>query len=384
LGGSYFAANGDQRAGAILNQAFVRLKNLGTDKSSSLRIGRFEFADGAETTPADPTLATLKRDHIAHRLIGNFGFSHIGRSFDGVHFARSTGSSNFTFVAARPTEGVFQLRGWNELDVDFYYAAFTKPINTGKASGEARLFALHYHDGRRVAKVDNRSADARQADTDNIRLTTIGGHHVNAIKAGAGALDILLWGAGQFGSWGQLDHRAAVAAIAAEVGYQFKTSWRPWVRGGYFRSSGDGDRSDGNHSTFFQALPTPRIYARFPFYNLMNIEDLFAQLRLRPVSGLSLRTDVRRLRLSSRDDLWYVGGGAFQDETFGFTGRPSGGARNLGVLVDLSADYNMTKKTGLTFYTGFVRGGNLQAGVYPQAGARPKARFSYLELTRRF
>ena len=83
-GASYFAANGRRNGSVILKQAFVRFKGLFGKAPSSLKIGRFEFSDGAEITPTDPTLATIERDRIAQRLIGSFGFTHIGRSFDGV------------------------------------------------------------------------------------------------------------------------------------------------------------------------------------------------------------------------------------------------------------------------------------------------------------
>lgn len=382
LGGTYFAANGGQDAGAFVKQAFVRFKNLGGRQGSSLRVGRFEFADGAEMTPADATLATLKRDHIAQRLIGAFGFTHVGRSFDGVHFNHSAKDTNFTLLAARPTEGVFQLRGWQQLDVDFYYGAFTKAFADRTLKSEARVFALHYHDGRGALKTDNRALVARQADGDNIRLTTLGGHYLGAAKAGSGAVDLLVWGAGQFGSWGRLTHRAA--ALAAEAGYQFKARGKPWVRAGYFRSTGDGDATDGRHTTFFQALPTPRPFARFPFYNLMNNDDLFAQLRVKPHARLTLRGDARRLRLSQENDLWYLGGGAFQKHTFGYVGRPSSGQKSLGTLFDLSVDYNLAARTALSFYIGGVRGGGVQRALYPAGGAHPTGRFAYVEWTQRF
>src|SRR5262249_17275505 len=153
---------------------------------------------------------------------------------------------------------------------------------------------------------------------------------------------------------------------------------------GYFRGTGDGDPNDDRHGTFFQVLPTPRVYARFPFYNLMNNEDTFVQLRLKPHARLSVRTDLRYLRLSSRTDLWYLGGGAFQSNTFGFIGRPSGGNRTLGTLGDLSVDYNLTPTTVVTFYLAGVSGGGVQAFVYPEGGAHPGARFLYFELTQRF
>ncbi|MDQ3816932.1 MAG: alginate export family protein, partial [Acidobacteriota bacterium] len=86
LGANYFAANLHQDGSAILKQAYARFKNLFGDKSNSLRVGRFEFIDGAETNPSDQTIATLKRDQISQRLIGSFGFSHVGRSFDAVQY----------------------------------------------------------------------------------------------------------------------------------------------------------------------------------------------------------------------------------------------------------------------------------------------------------
>ncbi|HEX4948317.1 MAG TPA: alginate export family protein [Blastocatellia bacterium] len=375
LGAAYFAANGQQDASVFIKQAYVRFKG----KSASVRLGRFEFSDGAETTPSDASLATLKRDHISQRLIGPFGFTHVGRSFDGVQYVYNTKQSNITLLAARPTEGVFQLRGWNQLDVDFYYGAFTKPLKTRNSESDLRVFALHYHDGRRVLKTDNRTLALRTADLEKIRVTTLGGHYLGVAQAGTGKVDLLLWGAGQFGAWGTLNHRAG--AIAAEAGYQFNHKLKPWFRAGYFRSTGDSDATDGTHGTFFQMLPTPRIYARFPFFNAMNNEDAFVQLRLKPHAKLGVRADVHHLRLGSKQDLWFLGGGAFQKQTFGFIGRPSNGAQSLGTLVDVSADWNLTPTTTMTFYWAGVRGGAVASSLYPLG---PRARFGYLELTKRF
>ena len=382
LGASYFAASGRQDASVNLKQAFLRLKSFGGDKPGSLRIGRIEFADGSETTPTDPTLATLKRDHIAHRLLGPFTFSHVGRSFDAAQYTRDTKTSNITFLAARPTAGVFQLNANKELDVDFYYGAFTKLLTSKRVNSDGRFFALHYHDGRGALKTDNRSEAQRRLDGENIRVTTLGGHFVSALKTGSGTSDLLVWGVGQFGRWGNLDHRAG--AIAIEGGYQFPCKLKAWLRGGYFRSTGDGNPNDNRHNTFFQILPTPRIYARFPFYNLMNNEDTFLQLRLKPNPRLSLRADLRYLRLSNEKDLWYLGGGAFQKNTFGYIGRPGGGNRALGTLADLSVDYNVTSKTVLTFYSAGVAGGRVQGFVYPEQGVRSSSRFLYIELLQRF
>lgn len=385
FGATYYASNRGQVGSVFLKQAVVRLKNLAGDKASSLRLGRMEFIEGLETTPKDGTLATLKRLHIAQRLIGNFGFSHVGRSFDGGQFVRDTTSSNVTLLAGRATQGSFQLDGMKELDVDLIYGALTKPLHNtvGKGKvvpGEARLFVLHYHDGRRTLKTDNRPAAQRAADSENIRVTTFGGHYLGVLDSAAGKTDLLVWGALQTGSWGLQDHHAG--ALAVEIGFQPELGFlKPWFRAGYFRGSGDDDPVDGQHKTFFQVLPTPRLYARFPFFNLMNTQDVFTQLTLRPHSRLSVQADIRTLRLSSAQDLWYAGGGAYQQDLFGFAGRPSRGSRSLATLFDISADYRASARTTLTFYFGQALGRGIPDSIYPDGR---NATFGYVELTQRF
>ena len=387
LGAAYFAANGRQDASVILKQGFIRLKGAFGDRAGSLKLGRFEFNDGTEVIPADATLATVKRDHISQRLIGAFGFSHVGRSFDGAQYVRNFKAGSLTFLGARPTEGVFQLEGNKELDVDFYYGAFTRPMKHKHGESEFRAFVLHYHDGRPVLKADNRAQVSRAADTSNIRLNTFGGHYIAAHKAGRGKVDLLMWGAAQLGDWGALDHRAG--AFAAEAGYtiggtKLADKIKPWVRLGYYRGSGDDNPADATHGTFFTVLPTPRIYARTPFFNGMNNEDAFGQLRLKPHPRLALRFDAHHLRLSSARDLWYAGGGAFQAKTFGYVSRPSNGKQGLGWLFDSSADLNVTSRTAFTFYLAGIRGGAVQSAIYPLGGRYPGSRFAYVELTQRF
>jgi hypothetical protein len=269
-----------------------------------------------------------------------------------------------------------------EIDVDFLYAALTRQLQGKSSRGEWRAFALHYHDGRGTVKTDNRPLAVRAAETRNIRLVTLGGHALGVFDRGPGKIDVLFWGATQFGRWGALDHRAG--AFALEAGYQFNARRNPWVRAGYFRSSGDGNPADGDHTTFFQMLPTPRIYAQMPFFNLMNNQDLFVEFRWKPLPRLALRTNVRHLQLSSRQDLWYAGGGAFENRTFGYAGRPSNGRSALGTLFDASFDVGVTRRTAFTFYVGGVRGGSVQAAIYPAGGSHPTARFIYMELTQRF
>ena len=110
LGGNYYAANKNQvnNASVFLKQAYVDFKHLGPTR---LKLGRFEYFDGTEVKPYDPMLATLVQTRISSRLISNFAFTAVQRTFDGGQFSLNGGQNNLTFFAARPTPGVFQVDG---------------------------------------------------------------------------------------------------------------------------------------------------------------------------------------------------------------------------------------------------------------------------------
>jgi alginate export protein len=81
----------------------------------------------------------------------------------------------------------------------------------------------------------------------------------------------------QTGSWGNLKQHAGAAV--GEAGWQPPVKvLKPWLSAGYSYGSGDDNPNDTRHGTFFQVLPTPRQYARFPFYNMMNNEDWYGAL----------------------------------------------------------------------------------------------------------
>jgi hypothetical protein len=381
LGGNYYAANGNRSyiAHFFIRQAAVRFKRLGGVAGQSLRAGRFEFVDGTETTPAEATLAALKRDRIAHRLIGSFAFSHVGRTVDGAQYAIDRGRWNVTAAAFRPTCGVFDVDGGCDVRVDVFYGAATRMASAAPHASEWRAFAIAYDDERPgLLKVDNRPAAVRRADTGDIAIATFGGHYLRADKTDAGTFDLLAWGAVQTGSWGAQSQRAG--AFAAEAGWQPPTAWNPWLRGGWSFGSGDGSATDATHGTFFQLLPTPRIYARTPFFNMMNTQDVFGEAVLRPSKRVTIRGDVHSLRLSTATDLWYQGGGAYQPESFGYAGRPSNGGTGLSVLADVSADVAVSPHLSAGAYAGHASSGAVPDAIYAGGGAR----FAYLELLIRF
>lgn len=375
LGGTYYAGNSNNNfpAAVSFKTGFARF-HFNNDKAL-LRVGRIEFLDGAETTPKNTTLTWLQTNRVAQRLIGNFGFSNGQRSLDAVELKFSGKDWDVTAMGGRAVQGVFKMAANEELNVDAQYLAYTR--YAAKQRVKFRAFGIGYHDGRTgLTKTDNRTAAARALDHRNIRIGTFGGDMIAAIPVHKQTFDLLVWGAGQTGSWGLLDHRAG--AIAVEGGLRLETvATKPWLRGGFLRTTGDNNNADGVHNTFFQVLPTPRNYARYPFFNMMNSKDEFVQLIDKPTARLDLRTDLHFLQLTAPTDFWYQGGGAYDNKVFGYVGRPGNGHGSFSSLYDISADYAVTRNVTMTAYYAHAFGKTVVKAIYP---VQQDSNYGYLEL----
>ncbi len=373
-GAIYFAHQRERSAGStFLKQGFVVFRHSGF----AATLGRFEYADGLETVPSAPALAWVKRSRLAERLIGPFGYTHVTRSFDGLRLAYDRPRWNVTGLASRPTRGGFDLHANGGLaNVGLGGITLTAKELTDRLPSDTRLFHLYYSDRRGLPKVDNRPLAERNSDREAIRIHTFGGHVAAAPAVGPGTLDLVVWATGQRGDWGRMAHSGW--AYAVEGGYQWpRLPGSPWLRAGVNHASGDDAPEDGRHATFFQLIPTARIYAQFPFYNLMNTDDVFAQIILRPHDRVTVRSDVRRLRLSEAADLWYSGGGATNAQVFGFSGTPSGGEQSLASLGDVGVTVSVANNVAIAAYYAHASGGRVVGATYP----RRRARFGYLELT---
>jgi hypothetical protein len=298
-----------------------------------------------------------------------------------MHYSYSSSESrNLTIVAGVTTRGVFQVDGWGWNRAGFAYAAYTSDWGTGRHAADTRVFVIEYDDWRGVLKTDNQPPSLQTANTGNIVINTFGGHSIHALDTNVGTIDLMVWGLGQTGRWGVQKQRSG--ALDAEAGFQPKTTrLEPWIRGGYTWSSGDDNPVDNTHGTFFQLLPTPRPYARFPFFNMMNIEDIYGSLILRPDSKVTTRSDIHSLRLTSKNDLWYTGGGVFQPWTFGYTGRSTSGRRSLANLYDTSVEYRPNSKLTLTGYFGYAQGLAVMQQIYPKG---KDGNLGYIEVLYRF
>jgi hypothetical protein len=346
--------------------------------------GRLRFLDGSETVAPDPNMQWVKTQRVAERLIGPFDFTHIGRSFDGIRLAGDTDAVNLTGFALWPTSGGFEISAGRGMDVNLAGASATVKAHPGFPGSEARGFWIYYHDGRPsngdVVALDARPLAARQGDRRDIDVHTLGADVLHVEPIGPGKADGMLWVVGQVGDWQSQSH--AAWAVAAEGGYQWTEAWAaPWLRAGFFKSSGDGDPDDDAHHTFFQLLPTARLYAFTPFYNLMNNQDVFAQLLLKPLATVFVRTDFHWLQVTKHDDLLYFGGGATKQDFFGYGGNAAGGHHQVGYVVETSVAWKPLPMLELAAYYGHTFGGSVPEAAFP---GRHDIDYGYVETTLAF
>ena len=388
-GAVYLANTHDRDQGELfLHLGYATVRNFGLPGVSA-RVGRFGYNHGLEKVARDASLAWLQRARISQRLIGNFDYTNVGRSFDGVQALYDSGPFNLTTLASHPTAGGYNVNANKEIDkVDLIAATASVVEPQGLPPMSAQLFYIYYGDRRDLVVTDNRPLKPpagctgnnrrlfRSCDTSDIHISTIGADLVHVIDAGPGKLDLLGWVAGQVGDWESLDQRAW--AYAAEVGYQLPAlALKPWLRLGFFHSSGDENAADNTHETFFQILPTARTYAPFPFFNMMNNQDLFLQAILKPLPGLSAALSGHWLRTNESADLWYSGGGATSSTFFGFAGIPAKGRHELSYLNDLEFTYTFNPHLTIYGYYGRAIGQGIVAANF----VGNNADYGYLETT---
>nr|BAL54446.1 hypothetical conserved protein [uncultured Gammaproteobacteria bacterium] len=321
---------------AFLRQGWARLK-FG---AFYLQGGRQLYSDSAQGAATHPVLKWIQDYRLAQRLIGPFEYTHAGRSFDGGSLGVLTEDFEIAGFAFMPTAGGFEIAGQNTIAA-VHVSGLTLNLRDSERFGPAlgRVFWTYYEDNRGLVTADNRPFTVRQKTKNQpIRIHTLGVSAARLWDLGPGVLDGVAYFYGQFGDWQNLDHRAF--AYGVETGYQLPNLWgAPWLRAGINVGSGDSSPTDGSHKTFFQILPTAWLYAQFPFYNMMNNQDVFAQLVLKPHSLVTLRADFHWLKLKESKDLVYAGAGATSNRVFGFSGSPSGGSRELAYLTHLMLSF---------------------------------------------
>ncbi len=381
MGALYYQHNGTTSpASAGLREAFV----IWHDPASpwQARLGRFVYASGVEyLAPTDgEKFNQLKQLRLADRLISTFDWSAFGRSFDGaqVRYIAPHGPA-LTATWMMPTEGGWD-RDFNRAlpEVRIAAATLTLPKDILLPGGELAFFGYNYRDTRHTAqRIDNSGRNATRADLD---ITTFGAQLVGMRPLGSSQWDYLAWFALQSGDWYEQSHRAGIAAL--ETGFQWTNlPAKPWLRIGAYHASGDDDPSDGRHETFCQLAPGTRKYQLFPYYNFQNTQSAFVQLLLAPSPILKLRIDLAANRLTESADRWYMGSGPTQDDgVFGYIARPTGGSRDLGRDISITATFRLTEQLRLEMFFSRAWGGGAIEFLYGDSVAH----FGSLELTCQF
>ena len=349
-------------------------------------LGRFNYSSGNEMKSDDKKIDWLKSQRIGDRLIGSFEWSHYGRSFDGAKAVYGNKLAQVEVAGFSPTQGGFEEMGQRHIqDIGIIAVEANLKKDQLIPGMEEQFFYYGYDDHRVIAatttRFDNTARTIRAGSESDIEMHTFGGHMVGDYKVGPGVWDILGWAAVQTGTWYDLDQHAY--AFAVETGYQWnELPWKPWLRGGINYGSGDDNSTDGKHGTFFQMLPTSRIYSSSVLYNMMNTEDIFVSLILKPRDNLTLRPEYHHVNLAEKNDRWYVGSGAMHTNiSDDYAVRSSNGASDLGHLVDMGVSWAINPDMTLSGYYGHFFGEDVIRRFYAKRQAND---LGYVELVVNF
>lgn len=348
------AADGDYNAhGTDVHLLWADFKPL---TGVNFRVGRQDLKVGSEVTYPELDWRYLKTQRLGERLIGSVGFSHEERAADGLTIGWDLGDHQLLAFAAQPTSGVVEVdNAYRSLmDVQYEGAEWTVKRGTWLPNTELAGFFIAYQDDR--PPVDGGLPHG-------LSVFTFGGSALGVYPLGPGKLDLLAWGAGQLGSYDQLDQ--AAWALFLEAGYQLpECLFAPWLRLGVNIGSGDGNPNDGDHQTFFNLLPTNHSYYGFiDQVELPNLIDPFVQLRLTPHPMLALNVFAHWFRLTNDSDFRYAGSGVFNLDSFGFTQNPSRGYSHVGREYDVVATFTphrtLTLELAYSWFEGGAMFGNL-------------------------
>jgi len=347
----------DSRSDSLrVRQAWVELAGL----ESRVRVGRQDIKLGTDLAYESASWHRLQRTRLAQRLVGTVGWTHGERSYDGV--SASLGvleGHHLRAFAARPTTGVFDVESAYERQESVVVGGARWTVRPGTWVDDVELAGFF------VGYADDRDPDEVAGLEGEVEVYTAGASLLSVQPLGPGELDVILWGALQWGDFAavrpgrgadRLDHLAA--AGLAEAGYRLPAlPLAPWLRVGVNVASGDADPEDSVHRTFFNVLPTNHGYYGYADQlAFQNLADLFGQIVLQPHPDAELEIMVHRFWLLAEDDARYAGTGAFNPQTFGYVAAPSNGSHDVGTELDVvfawAVDEHVSVRAGYAFLWG--------------------------------
>lgn len=300
------------------------------------------------------------------RLIGDFDWNNIGRTFDGCV-------------------------GHAEVDVyrfDIFYGnpVIPQPTHFDHNDGHDQLFGVYFSTQAwmdqttefytifRKHKNNVNNGQAQETWTPGVRLKSLPDQYEN--------WDYEMELAGQMGKvyvtpLNSVDHDAFASHI--QGGYTWKeTHWRPRVGALYDYASGDDNPNDHTDTSFQNLFPTNhKFYGMMDLFAWRNIHDFNVNFSIQPAKDLSARLDIHSFWLDSTEDAWY--------RANGFTTiRPASAGRNVDSHVGEELDVVVSWKVN-RFLSVSTGGGQFWTGGFVSAtGTSSNAQFVYVMLTSGF
>jgi hypothetical protein len=338
------------------------------DSENWFRVGRQDLKDASAISYEEGNWTYLKHNRLAQRLVGGVGWTHGERSYDGISMRMEQQGHVLQLYAAEPTTGVFEIDRMykRQKDVIFGGLEWTVERDTWLENTELGAFFIGYADDRETDKLV-------APYFGKIQVYTVGLSSLGVYPVGPGNIDVILWGAMQFGNYvdsipggsampsSTLKLNQFAGAFIAEVGYQLPDVWaKPWLRTGVNFASGDSDRTDGDRNTFFNILPTNHMYYGYAdqlaFSNLI---DLLVQLKLSPTPKLGVELAFHQFWLSTKNDYRYSGSGAYAKDSLGYSRSVSNGSNNVGQEIDFVVNYKVNQHLGLMAGVAHLFGGKV-------------------------
>ena len=327
-----------------LHQGYFVWEKIG-GSNFALKLGRQELSYGDE------------------RLIGAFGWSNVGRSFDAIKLSyRGKGFFVDGFTATtRETSALEQDSSFSGV-----YAGF-KSFPFGKLEGYA------------LVKLDDREAYAGELDPTAFGTLSVQTFGVRAV--GPGGKSPFSYGAElafQTGDFGDDAHEAWAAHLRAA--YKLPASFRLQIRAEYNFASGDDNPTDGSHGTFDNLFPTNHSkYGYIDFIGWRNLKNLRIGATARAGAGHTISFDYHFFwTATSNDDVYRASGAVLLPVPAGVT------EDEIGQEIDLTWRFSPSKGLGfLAGYSHFFAGGLFDVASTPGAEI-VDADFAYFQATFKF
>ena len=301
---------------------------------------------------AGPLALTFGRQEMVYgdsRLVGNFGWSNIGRSFDGLRltYLQSLYRADFWAMVTKvfgPNTGPDPAFSPSNNESQQFYGLYSS-IKADPVSIEPYL--MYLRDTGNAAEVDASgnlvSPITAPAARGQNRVTI--GLRING-KGGKGIGDAVDFTGEAAYQLGTMDARGTTPksdisayALAVKAGYTLPLTLMPRLGVEYDRASGDKDPTDDRAQTFENLFPTNHIhYGIMDYVGWRNMQDLRFSLGIKPGKASGVGLDYHLFSLAEKADNWYRASGA----PF-FRSPPGNSKSDLGQEIDLVA-YTIVKE----------------------------------------